>query len=366
MPELAVCMPVFNAAPFMERTVSQVLAQTFPDFTFLITDDGSTDRTFDAVRNLRDPRIVLFRNARNLGAVSARNAMLAYCIEHGFEYMALMDADDLMHPRRLERQLDILSKDPSLAVCGSSMKIERTGRIWHAPARPADIKALCIFANPIPTPTATIRLRYMQMHDLKWSAEYAPCADYHLWYRMLFEHNLSAANTGSVDMVYSHSPEGISHGGGIEAQERMDMEVKKCILRHFNLELSTPELHGFMKVALYRSRSAADAPSFLNVSRKLIGANRDRVVSDDALRRLISHRAFVYLAKCRTLSPETRAEIRAEFLMPLSAVLIELEAKLEAFRHRIADRPLAAVAHYLAFICGKARSAWAQIRRKAA
>ena len=178
---LAVCMPVFNAAPIIQRTVSQILAQTFSDFTFIITDDCSTDNTADLIENISDPRILLFKNDRNIGAIPCRNAMLDYCIEHGFEYMALMDADDQTCPNRLEKQITILSKDLSLAICGSSMKMERTGRIWRAPTRPAEVKTLCIFSNPIPTPTAMIRLRYMDTHDLKWRVEYAPCADYYLW-----------------------------------------------------------------------------------------------------------------------------------------------------------------------------------------
>lgn len=366
MPDLAVCMPVYNAEPYIERTVSRVLAQTFPDFAFIITDDGSTDRTHEILGKLRDPRIVLLRNARNSGTVSARNAMLDYCTERGYEYMALMDADDLVSPKRLEKQLAILSRDPALAICGSSMKIERTGRIWHAPSRPADVKALCVFSNPIPTPTATIRLRYMKMHNLRWDAAYAPCADYHLWYRMLFEHELKAANTGSVDMVYSHSPGGVSHGRGIEQQEQKDVAVKQCILRHFGQEFSGEELHGFMKVALFRSDDAADAPSFLDVSGRLIEANRTGVVADRALRKLISHRALVYLAKCRNLGPEQRARVRGRLLTPLSAVCLETETMLAAIRHSLSGRPLLMIARQLAAVRNRCSRVWARLRGKAA
>lgn len=362
---LAVCMPVFNAEPFIEQTSRQILSQTFSDFTFIVTDDGSTDNTFDIIKKINDPRILLFRNTRNLGAVPTRNSMLDYCIEHGFEYMALMDADDLVHSQRLEKQLKILSNDPSLAVCGSSMKIERTGRIWHAPIGPAEVKALCVFANPIPTPTAMIKLQYMKTYNLKWRREYAPCADYYLWYQMLFEHNLRGTNTGDVDMVYSHSPAGVSHREGLEAQEEKDVEVKRCILRHFNLDLSNSELHGFMKIALYRSKSAADAPSFLDVSTKLIEANRNMIVSDDVMRRMISHRAFVYLVKCRTLNPEIKGEIRSRLVLPLSALLAEVEVKLKEFKHNILGRSFLMLSYYLEFICKGLREMWMQIRRKA-
>ena len=67
-PRISVIMPVFNAAPFLGAAIESVLAQSVPDFEFLIHDDGSTDRSLRILQDYaaRDPRIRL-SSAPNTG-----------------------------------------------------------------------------------------------------------------------------------------------------------------------------------------------------------------------------------------------------------------------------------------------------------
>lgn len=353
-PELSVCMPVYNSVGFVRQAVDQILAQTFHNFRFIITDDCSDDGTYELLQEIHDPRILLFRNDSNMGTVPTRNTMIDYCLNSGFQYMALMDADDRVFPQRLEKQLAILEQDPSLAVCGSSMKIERTGGIWHAPSHPAEIKSLCIFGNPIPTSTAMINLRYIEMYSLRWDKAFAPCADYHLWYRFLFEHNLRASSTGDVDMIYTYTPTGVSHGRGLAQQEMKDTEVKRLILKQFSLDYSHEEVYGFMKIALYRSSDKRDGRSYYDICQQLKLRNNDKIVSSDIMNRMISHRAFVYIRKCRDLDPDLRQRIKKDLVLPHSAIFTELENKLINWKQNVLDRYCPVLSYYLAFIYKKA------------
>ncbi len=228
--KLAVCMPAFNAEDFIETSISSILDQTLADFTFIITDDCSTDGTVALLRSIDDPRVLLLENEVNLGPAATRNRMLRYCIEEAFEYMALMDADDVAFPERLQKQVAILDAHPSLAACGSSMRMEVNDATWHAPGSPEAVRVEALFANPIPTPSATCRVQALAESGLEWDPGFVPCADYYFWYRLIFELGYPASNTGEVDMLYTHSPGGVSHGEGLIRQEEKDAVVKQLLL----------------------------------------------------------------------------------------------------------------------------------------
>lgn len=91
-------MPCFNAAPFVRAAIESVLAQTWTDFELIVTDDGSTDGTFDAVSAVSDTRLRIMR-AHGKGAAAARNQ--AFAVSTG-DLILFLDADDLIGPRHLE------------------------------------------------------------------------------------------------------------------------------------------------------------------------------------------------------------------------------------------------------------------------
>src|SRR5262249_883170 len=117
---VSIVIPVHNGERFISRTLASALAQTYHPIEVLVTDDGSTDRSAalieaDAVRN---SRIRLFRSQR-LGVAAARN--LAISKARG-EFIAPLDADDLWHPQKIARQVEIMRASPAtvgLVYCWS-------------------------------------------------------------------------------------------------------------------------------------------------------------------------------------------------------------------------------------------------------
>ena len=90
---------MYNAERFVGTTIDSILAQTFQDFELIVVDDHSTDHSYDLIDNYSDPRIKLFRRARNLGRSSARNFGLDLA---SGEYIYFMDHDDAILPQTLE------------------------------------------------------------------------------------------------------------------------------------------------------------------------------------------------------------------------------------------------------------------------
>lgn len=108
---VAVVIPAFNAEHTLARTLESVLNQTHAALQVWVVDDGSTDRTPEIIRayELRDRRVR--RLGQNNGGVArARNLGLQHS---SAEFVAFVDADDLWHPRKIERQLTILIANPA-------------------------------------------------------------------------------------------------------------------------------------------------------------------------------------------------------------------------------------------------------------
>lgn len=111
MISISVVIPAWNAARHIGDAVDSVLSQSAVPDEIIIVDDGSTDHTSECVRKF-GPRVTLIAQS-NAGVAAARNRGIAAA--HG-EAIALLDADDLMAPRRLELQRAVLACDPHCAI----------------------------------------------------------------------------------------------------------------------------------------------------------------------------------------------------------------------------------------------------------
>jgi len=127
-PRVSVVMPIFNAAPFLDQAVDSVLRQSFSAWELLLIDDGSTDGSRALAERHADEhhgRIRFFHHAGNAnrGASATRNLG----IEHARgEYLALLDADDVWLPEKLEKQVPLLDARPDIGViCGNTW-------MWHS------------------------------------------------------------------------------------------------------------------------------------------------------------------------------------------------------------------------------------------
>jgi glycosyltransferase involved in cell wall biosynthesis len=119
LPRISVCIPAYNHAKYIAACIESVLNQSISDFEILVTDDGSTDGTVDVVKSFFDPRIRLFRLARNQGPSVAANNNFR---EARGEFICPLASDDLFHPEKLERQLAFLASNPDVGVAFSYMR----------------------------------------------------------------------------------------------------------------------------------------------------------------------------------------------------------------------------------------------------
>jgi glycosyltransferase involved in cell wall biosynthesis len=120
-PLISVVVPAYNAAGTIKATLCSVLGQTVDDLELIVIDDGSTDTTPDIARAIDDARVRVLRQ-RNAGHAGARNAGIAAARGR---YVAVVDADDVWLPHKLQRQLTLLESGPGIrALHGSAVFVD--------------------------------------------------------------------------------------------------------------------------------------------------------------------------------------------------------------------------------------------------
>jgi len=117
-PLVSVIVPFLNAERFLDAAVASVLGQTYPHWDLWLVDDGSTDASTAIARRHAQQhpghvRYVEHEGHRNRGAAASRNHGIS--LSSG-EYVALLDADDVWLPRKLEEQVTIFTAHPEIGM----------------------------------------------------------------------------------------------------------------------------------------------------------------------------------------------------------------------------------------------------------
>ena len=109
-------IPFLNPGSAFEKAVRSVFSQTYSDWELVLVDDGSTDGSLERARAISDPRVRVVSDGENRG-LCARLNQLAALASH--ELLCRMDADDVMHPERLRRQVEWMEAHPAVDVLGT-------------------------------------------------------------------------------------------------------------------------------------------------------------------------------------------------------------------------------------------------------
>lgn len=134
-PTISVVIPCYNGAKYLRETLESALAQTHPPLEVLVVDDGSTDDSAVIAESFGPPVRVI--RQPNQGESVARNRGIE---ESQGEWVALLDADDLWLPHKLESQLAAVFPDSTATCTGVVIRWSDSARpdALHSPCDPAD------------------------------------------------------------------------------------------------------------------------------------------------------------------------------------------------------------------------------------
>ena len=183
-PRVSIVMPVYNALPYLKEAVRSLLTQTFAEIEIVALDDKSTDGSGEFLESIEDPRMRVFRGEKQ-GVARLRNRGLN--LARG-QYYAVMDADDISLPRRIERQVAFMDRNPDIVACGSqAITIDGAGEELgprECPQRQAEIFAsLATCICPMIAPTTIIRVQPLLAVG-GYDSGLETSEDFDLWWRL--------------------------------------------------------------------------------------------------------------------------------------------------------------------------------------
>ena len=117
---ISVAIAVYNKEDSILSTLNSVFNQTYPVSEIILVNDGSTDTSEAVILSIKDSRIKYF-SQENQGASSARNKAISHC---SYEYIALLDADDLWQSTYLEEIVKLIENYTEQRVFSTAIEIE--------------------------------------------------------------------------------------------------------------------------------------------------------------------------------------------------------------------------------------------------
>lgn len=204
---MSVVMPVFNAESTVGAAAESILQQTYPNLELVVVDDGSTDRSVNVVRALRDRRVRLLEQA-NQGPGSARR--VGVMASRG-SYIAVQDADDFSYPHRLSSQVSYLERSQACVAVGAWAEVTRrgesTGRLLQHSTETGMLYFLSQFDSQFVASTVTMRREAVvavgNYRPVRYGLE-----DLELWLRL--RNNGAFANLPEILLTYDERPGSLS------------------------------------------------------------------------------------------------------------------------------------------------------------
>jgi glycosyltransferase involved in cell wall biosynthesis len=116
--KVSIGIPFYNPGKFFRESIASILNQTFTDFELILLDDGSSDNSLEVANSFDDSRIRVISDGTNKGLPNRLNELID--LSQG-EYIARMDADDLVSIHRIAQQVELLNKTPDVDVIATGL-----------------------------------------------------------------------------------------------------------------------------------------------------------------------------------------------------------------------------------------------------
>jgi Glycosyl transferase family 2 len=306
----SVVIPTSNRKNRLLRTIRSIQAQTYESLEIVVSNDGSTDGTLEAVDELNDARIVLVSSDRRTGVSEARNRGIA---ASSGEFIAVCDDDDFWAPGKLTGQIEQLIKDRSdWAYCFEVVVDDMLRPLYEGRPLPGpDFMKRMSSGNPIPGGCSSVVARRRLLDDTGWfDPQFSMLADWDLWVRFAAVSEPSVWPSAGV-LYVSHPSQMSRDMRSVDAEfQRFLTKIEPHRRVHGHLEVEA--IHLWMGTKQWQSGRRLDAARLLMMDKTLrqrkagarvlavcaakeLGLRRrrsfesDAVIAVDAVRALLHH-----------------------------------------------------------------------------
>jgi glycosyltransferase involved in cell wall biosynthesis len=127
---VSILIPSYNVAPFIGEAIESIIHQTYSNIEILISDDGSSDNTFEIVQQYasNDSRIKVFRQSCNIGFVNNKNFLLDEAVG---DFISFQDSDDVSELNRIQEQMRIVDSLGAKIVATGLSRLRNFSGVWR-------------------------------------------------------------------------------------------------------------------------------------------------------------------------------------------------------------------------------------------
>jgi glycosyltransferase involved in cell wall biosynthesis len=136
MIEVSVILPCYNNEKYIEDCLSSILNQSYSSFELFVVNDGSTDKSLELIKGIKDKRITLINNPNNKGAAYARNLALS---QAQGEFLFFTDSDCVVDKEWVQNGLKEIKKSNCVGLEGKTYYVSRNRRVTLSDNRPGDV-----------------------------------------------------------------------------------------------------------------------------------------------------------------------------------------------------------------------------------
>jgi glycosyltransferase involved in cell wall biosynthesis len=183
-PLISVVMPVYNGEKHLDEAICSILNQTYSNFEFIIINDGSTDNSESIILSFKDSRIKYIKNEFNLKLIETLNLGIE---QSKGKYIARMDADDISHPQRFEKQVSFFESNSEYGLLGTSVNLMKNGKeeplVYHLDHD--SLKFALAFYCPFIHPSVMFRKECLDQLEIVYDKRFLHSEDYELWTRLV-------------------------------------------------------------------------------------------------------------------------------------------------------------------------------------
>jgi len=176
-------MTTYNCGKYIRDSINSILNQTFKEFEFVIIDDGSSDNTIQVIKSINDSRI-RFESIEHIGLSRAANYGLTIA---KYDWIARMDADDIAHPDRLEKQIKLINDNyrQIISSCCAYFNGKKIKYVVENPNDDLQIKNKLKLHSVISHQSSLYNRRFILNELGGYSENLSAFVDYDLWLRAM-------------------------------------------------------------------------------------------------------------------------------------------------------------------------------------
>ena len=112
MEKISIIIPTYNRKKLVRTAVKSALMQTYPKTEIIVVDDNSDYEISEVLKDFKG-RITIIKNERNIGPLATLNRGIK---ESKGDYITILNDDDIFHPKKIERQINIFNKKKNIGL----------------------------------------------------------------------------------------------------------------------------------------------------------------------------------------------------------------------------------------------------------